>query len=236
MLATQANFKELGLDKIIFSHHRDVLSNGFICEDGAADAVFLDLPAPWQVVEEANRCLHNEGNFCSFSPCIEQIQKTCDKLREFKFEDIRVVECLLRNFDINPRDIEPLNLQKKRENDKTLNMGPTEKNEVENNAGDSQCTDMDTKSDVAEPVLGKRKAVDMPELAAEDSEEQVPKPRFSSKIKKFRQVSIPSDGIGVKPVAEIKGHTSYLLFARKPRAKHTQDQLAAAQMSAAVQE
>ena len=86
MEATQKNFKLLGLDTVIHSHCRDVITNGFDVPDGSADAVFLDLPAPWNVVEEAHRCLNAVGNFCSFSPCIEQIQRTCDRLREVGFE------------------------------------------------------------------------------------------------------------------------------------------------------
>lgn len=58
----------------------------FFFSKACADAVFLDLPAPWKVVLEANRVLKIGGNFCSFSPCIEQIQKTADAVRENGFE------------------------------------------------------------------------------------------------------------------------------------------------------
>lgn len=33
---------------------------------------------------------------CSFSPCIEQVQRTCERLRTNGFEEINTVECLRR--------------------------------------------------------------------------------------------------------------------------------------------
>ena len=36
------------------------------------------------------------GRLCSFSPCIEQVQRTCQRLRSNGFEEINTVECLRR--------------------------------------------------------------------------------------------------------------------------------------------
>lgn len=85
-------------------------------------AVFLDLPNPWEVIQSVKEslkvcnystillyprelmlCEHVQvtgGKFCSFSPCIEQVQRTCFQLNEFGFVDIQVMECLQRNYDI----------------------------------------------------------------------------------------------------------------------------------------
>lgn len=39
------------------------------------------------------------GRMCAFSPCIEQVQRTCDNLRSSGFSNIEVLECVSRNYD-----------------------------------------------------------------------------------------------------------------------------------------
>ena len=53
-----------------------------------------------QVVPSVARCLRPNGRFCGFSPCIEQVQRTAEALREHAFTDIQCVECLLRFYDV----------------------------------------------------------------------------------------------------------------------------------------
>eukprot|EP00096_Caligus_rogercresseyi_P013791 TRINITY_DN6393_c0_g1_i1.p1 TRINITY_DN6393_c0_g1~~TRINITY_DN6393_c0_g1_i1.p1 ORF type:complete len:324 (+),score=68.67 TRINITY_DN6393_c0_g1_i1:123-1094(+) len=98
----QKEFKTHGLDWVI-ARHRDVCSQGFLTEDGepsTVDAVFLDLPHPWEAVPHAQKSLKTLGRICSFSPCIEQVQKTCLKLKEEGFEEIQSLEVLLREFQV----------------------------------------------------------------------------------------------------------------------------------------
>ncbi|KAL9967910.1 hypothetical protein ACROYT_G026218 [Oculina patagonica] len=79
---------------------RDVCKEGFGLTH-LADAVFLDLPAPWDVIKSSKEALKTEGGrICSFSPCIEQVQKTCESLRSCGFRDIKVMECLSRTFEV----------------------------------------------------------------------------------------------------------------------------------------
>ena len=70
--------------------------------DGAIDAVFLDLPEPWRAVEHCGRLFRRGGvgRVCCFSPCIEQVQRTCDALRKHGFTDILMYECLERTWDV----------------------------------------------------------------------------------------------------------------------------------------
>lgn len=83
---------------------RDIVGLGFpefLEQRGTADGVFLDLPAPWNVVASAKKCLRANGNFCSFSPCIEQVQRTCAELSKLGFCDIRTVEILERPYAVD---------------------------------------------------------------------------------------------------------------------------------------
>lgn len=62
-----------------------------------ADAVFLDLPAPWGVVQSARDALKNGGVLCCFSPCIEQVGRTCETLRASgQWAGIETIEVLLK--------------------------------------------------------------------------------------------------------------------------------------------
>lgn len=55
---------------------------------GKADAVFLDVPGPWDVIHSAARSLKPAGALCSFSPCIEQVKKACDMMRQCGFDEL----------------------------------------------------------------------------------------------------------------------------------------------------
>lgn len=86
-----------GLDDRITIACRDVCKEGFGLV-GVADCVFLDLPAPWEAVPHAKTALRTDkaARICCFSPCVEQVQKTCEVLREQGFAEIEMYECLAR--------------------------------------------------------------------------------------------------------------------------------------------
>lgn len=52
------------------------------------------------------RLSHSDGRICCFSPCIEQVQRTADELRRQKFAKIETVECLSREIESSPKEIE----------------------------------------------------------------------------------------------------------------------------------
>ncbi|EFJ36216.1 hypothetical protein SELMODRAFT_79269 [Selaginella moellendorffii] len=80
---------------------RDIQGQGFPEElTDKANAVFLDLPQPWLAVESVLICLRPNASCCSFSPCIEQVQRTCEAFRKYNFVDIRTFEVLLRSYEI----------------------------------------------------------------------------------------------------------------------------------------
>ena len=99
--AAQRDFKMLGVSDLVTVRHSDAMNEGFPGAEGKCNAVFLDLPKPWVALPNCIKALRTdvETRLCSFSPCIEQVQKTCEALRELGFFQIRTFECVFREFE-----------------------------------------------------------------------------------------------------------------------------------------
>lgn len=108
----QEEFKDHGLGDYVTVAHRDVCESGFGDElNSCADAVFLDLPHPWLAVPHATKSLKEAGGrLCSFSPCIEQVQKTISVLWRLGFQEIHTMEVLQTQYSIQNRHLPVLNL------------------------------------------------------------------------------------------------------------------------------
>jgi len=103
-------FAAHGIASLVTATHRDVCGEGFGLED-VADAVFLDLPRPWDAVPFAVRALKKSGGrLCSFSPCIEQVQKTCQSLRRHGCVRLETQECVQREFQVRRATMSTLHL------------------------------------------------------------------------------------------------------------------------------
>lgn len=94
-------FARHGMDDVVTLAHRNVCKDGFTIID-QADAVFLDLPAPWDAVEHAKKALRKDKitRICCFSPCIEQVLRTVNALNEAGFIEITMYETLQRPLDV----------------------------------------------------------------------------------------------------------------------------------------
>eukprot|EP01147_Barroeca_monosierra_P008286 gene8286-7760_t len=98
----KAEFQAHGLSAYVTVQQADATRDGFGV-DGMCDAVFLDLPAPHLALPFAHASLKKTGGrFCSFSPCIEQVQRVCEQLRQMHYTDIVTIEVLERKLDIKP--------------------------------------------------------------------------------------------------------------------------------------
>ncbi|KAI4281902.1 MAG: hypothetical protein L6R35_005528 [Caloplaca aegaea] len=107
----QEEIRNHSLSGIVTVTHRDVYENGFTLADTApqpsikASAVFLDLPAPWLALKHLTRAPSSPLNpstathLCTFSPCIEQVQRTVSSLRSFGWLDIEMVEISSRRIE-----------------------------------------------------------------------------------------------------------------------------------------
>uniref|UniRef100_A0A2P2IRM4 tRNA (adenine(58)-N(1))-methyltransferase n=1 Tax=Rhizophora mucronata TaxID=61149 RepID=A0A2P2IRM4_RHIMU len=98
--SAREDFGRTGVSSLVTVGVRDIQGEGFPDEySGLADSVFLDLPQPWLAIPSAERMLKEDGVLCSFSPCIEQVQRSCETLRS-NFTDIRTFEVLLRTYEV----------------------------------------------------------------------------------------------------------------------------------------
>ncbi|KAG8473878.1 hypothetical protein CXB51_035963 [Gossypium anomalum] len=97
--SAREDFERTGISTLITVGVRDIQGEGFPDQFfGLADSVFLDLPQPWLAIPSARNMLKQDGTLCSFSPCIEQGQRSCEILRS-DFTDIRTFEILLRTYE-----------------------------------------------------------------------------------------------------------------------------------------
>ncbi|GJQ81585.1 hypothetical protein Trydic_g9960 [Trypoxylus dichotomus] len=109
----EKEFSSHGLSKFVTVQQRDVCADGFGTElEQKADAVFLDLPHPWLAIPHAAKCIKNTGGrICSFSPCIEQVQKACLKLKDVGFQELQTVEVLQTQYSVQTKSLSILNLE-----------------------------------------------------------------------------------------------------------------------------
>ncbi|PLB35750.1 tRNA 1-methyladenosine methyltransferase subunit GCD14 [Aspergillus candidus] len=125
---------EHGLDGLVEVTHRDVYEDGFLLNRDAstdtddvstspkANAVFLDLPAPWLALrhltrecrqqETASETKTDKGGIqsaldpttpvyiCTFSPCLEQSERTISAMRQLGWLQIEMVEVNHRRIEV----------------------------------------------------------------------------------------------------------------------------------------
>lgn len=81
------------------------LSDGFKERD--ADAVFLDVPTPWEYIDKAYEALAAGCRVGIILPTSNQVSKTLAALEEFNFADVQVVEIMLRYYKTDPDRFRP---------------------------------------------------------------------------------------------------------------------------------
>jgi tRNA (adenine57-N1/adenine58-N1)-methyltransferase len=93
----ESNLARIGLLQYVTLRCSDA-REGFVESD--VDAVFLDLGDPWNIVPRAYSCLKSGSSLASFSPTVDQVEKTVTVLKKEGFIDIETCELLLRNMRI----------------------------------------------------------------------------------------------------------------------------------------
>ncbi|KAF9422753.1 tRNA (adenine-N(1)-)-methyltransferase catalytic subunit trm61 [Podila epigama] len=235
--AAKKEFEDHGISHLITLQCRDVCKDGFGLED-KVDAVFLDLPAPWEAVASAKKAFKQDkiGKICTFSPCIEQISRTVTALSEHGFVDIQMYECLIRFNEIRvipmwtieeamekQRAIEK---KRKRALPRVLRDGAPSQTESEDGELKNKHIKVDTEADDSNPSSAVGTPSSTTESEADDraqtsapSETATPSLPSTPALATEPEESEPRERIDPANVmvtrlpVEQRGHTSYLLFA-----------------------
>lgn len=213
--------REHELETVVTATHRDVYKGGFWLNsnDGTdiapqANAVFLDLPAPWEALQHLTReskdgkpsALDPEAtvHICTFSPCIEQVQKTVSVMRKLGWLEIDMVEIQHKRIDVR-REYNSLSYEGYRGVNliaANVDEAVAKLQEVENNARAQHRSDRQI-------IKAKRTT---------RGTEENPRQQDAGKVL-YRQGQIVS-----RSEPELKTHTSYLVFAILPRLWSAEDE------------
>jgi tRNA (adenine57-N1/adenine58-N1)-methyltransferase catalytic subunit len=98
------NLTGLGLDQFVELKLRDI-NNGF--DERDVDAVFFDLPKPWEYLTQAKASLSNGGFFGCILPPTNQVSKMLRKLSDYGFDMVEVEEMMLRQYKAVPDRLRP---------------------------------------------------------------------------------------------------------------------------------
>ena len=103
----RTEFQSNGLDHLVTVHHKDACAGGGFGLPGASvDAVFLDLPEPWVAVPHAAWVLKANARLASYSPCVEQTQRTVAALQKAGFHSIKTMEYRLQEHYVDEVEYE----------------------------------------------------------------------------------------------------------------------------------
>ncbi|KAK3299378.1 S-adenosyl-L-methionine-dependent methyltransferase [Chaetomium fimeti] len=239
-----------GMDGLVHLTHRDVYNGGFLIDGNSpgADAVFLDLPAPWEALPHLSRRKpqppfdvktaasgdaeaewvsplnpKKSVHICTFSPCIEQVTRTVSAMRRLGWVDIDMVEIANRKLHTS-RERVGLNLNF----DRGVNNSARDVDEAIARLTEIECR---FREHAAKPRDGDEDmdSADEDEPApptgrgATNNDEAPPVAEEASETAPWLEGRLITRG---EP--EIKTHTSYLVFAVLPMEWTEADEAAAA--------
>jgi tRNA (adenine57-N1/adenine58-N1)-methyltransferase len=98
------NLTRVGLESCVDFKLRDIAEG---VDETDADAFFLDVPNPYDYIEQVRASLKPGGYFCTLIPTVNQVEKVLLALRLHRFAFIEVAEMLLRYYKPEPTRFRP---------------------------------------------------------------------------------------------------------------------------------
>ncbi|KAK3053050.1 tRNA (adenine-N(1)-)-methyltransferase catalytic subunit trm61 [Extremus antarcticus] len=215
-----------GLSNIVHLTHRDVCSSGFALSPEhpppQADAIFLDLPAPWLALKHLARFTadaplnpHGPVHLCTFSPCIEQVMSTVSYLRRNAWTEISMCEVQNRRIDVRRERV-----GLKEEGLRGVNASAATVEEAIDRLREVECKLSDYHSNrAAVEVKGEQKKI-------QSKAERLEKIKLEAETRKLYM----EGNLVQRSEPEVRTHTSYLVFATLPRAWGEEDERGAGEM------
>ncbi|MEM3585829.1 MAG: tRNA (adenine-N1)-methyltransferase [Candidatus Jordarchaeaceae archaeon] len=98
------NLEKAGVLEYVELKNKDILEG---IEEKEVDAVVLDMATPWLAVKTSYDALVMGGHFASYSPTIDQVQKTVKELKNYNFIDVSTMECMVRYINVEEGKTRP---------------------------------------------------------------------------------------------------------------------------------
>lgn len=98
------NLSRFGFDTRVDFKLRDI-QEGF--DETDAESFFLDVPNPYDYMNQVRRALIPGGFLCCLLPTMNQVEKTLIALRQANFAFVEVCETLLRFYQAEPNRLRP---------------------------------------------------------------------------------------------------------------------------------
>lgn len=251
--------QEHGLSGVVEVNHRDVYNEGFLVDGKSpeADAIFLDLPAPWLALPHLSRQRPKTGAemegveggedkwisplnpkksayLCTFSPCIEQVTRTVSEMRKLGWVDIDMVEISHKRIQVFREKI-GLNIISERgmvQAPKDVAEALVKLKEIEAKAAEHNAKMMaqhqKKKAEDDDDAVEDEKALGAPASEANGSLENPKVQVIEEESKDAAVKSFMQGQLVTRPESDIKAHTSYLVFAVLPREWTEEDEAGAA--------
>ncbi|KAJ5948921.1 tRNA (adenine(58)-N(1))-methyltransferase catalytic subunit GCD14 [Penicillium verhagenii] len=210
---------EHGLNGLVEVTHRDVYEDGFLLGDPKtgkspkANAIFLDLPAPWLALPHLTRKPASGAEsaldpsspayICTFSPCLEQAERTIRTMRKLSWLNISMVEVQHNRIDVKR---ERIGLDA--EGVRGATIFPTTVEEASQKLWADEERAKRIRHSQAE------KNADSEEVSAQQEDIKAPAKYL---IEKSTAPAYTLGRLIHRPEPELKTHTSYLVFAILPR-------------------
>jgi tRNA (adenine57-N1/adenine58-N1)-methyltransferase len=103
------NIERSGVLDFIELKNKDVTED---IEEEEVDSVIFDMATPWLAIPNAYNALKGNGTLVSFSPSINQVEKTVKALKNHGFIDVETVECFIRRMKVKEGETRPETLMR----------------------------------------------------------------------------------------------------------------------------